>query len=315
MDGGAVMGIRRVVDVLLYAPKDLTAAERMVLVAIGENVRDSDPKRETWPDFNVEVLAERTGLTGKGSLKSALQRLAKRGIEVRIPITHGVDGRAVYALPGKQCRYRFPVLEGEDTASPSGEGEEKGEALSSPGEATTSPMGRTQPRQGRTQPPPTPPPHTPPPSSEETPLEPTPLADRQQRQEGRLGEAASFLEELPAPWAVGPVTAKAMAADLWNMTQRQGWDLDGDLAAKLTENASGPIRNHSAILRIRIGDLPRRGPKPKARNNGSLPDWCGECADGNKAAALEGHLRQIYDDRGNARPCPKCHPSQASQAA
>lgn len=48
---------------------------------------------------------------------------------------------------------------------------------------------------------------------------------------------------------------------------------------------------------------------------GPLPPWCGDCADANPAAAIEGHLRQIYDDRGNARPCPKCHPTQTSHAA
>lgn len=40
-----------------------------------------------------------------------------------------------------------------------------------------------------------------------------------------------------------------------------------------------------------------------------LPPWCGECADGARAAEREGHLRQIYDTRGNAHPCPKCHPT------
>ena len=46
-----------------------------------------------------------------------------------------------------------------------------------------------------------------------------------------------------------------------------------------------------------------------------LPAWCGECADGNRAAEREGHLRQVYDHRGNARPCPKCHPTKAVHAA
>lgn len=46
-----------------------------------------------------------------------------------------------------------------------------------------------------------------------------------------------------------------------------------------------------------------------------LPPWCGECADGNRAAARSGHLRQIYDDNGNGHPCPKCHPTKAAHAA
>ncbi|MGW1135691.1 hypothetical protein ACWD4M_29615, partial [Streptomyces griseoluteus] len=236
------MGIKRVVDVLLHAPKDLTAAERMVLVAVGENVRDGDPKLLTWPDFNVNVLAERTGLTGKGSLKSALQRLGARGLEVRVPITSGKDGRPVYALPGKQCRYRFPAsLVGEATTSPT---EMEGEDRTSPGEDRTSPKGRTQPRQGRTGPPPTPLPSTPPPlSAPARPAAPSELTERRQQQERDLTDAADFLESLPTPWTVGPRTAQAMAAELLDMTRRQGWDLDDELTAKLTEKPEG-IRNH-----------------------------------------------------------------------
>jgi hypothetical protein len=308
------MGIKRVVDVLLHAPKDLTAAERMVLVAIGENVRDGDPTLLTWPDFNVHTLAERTGLTGKGSLKSALQRLGARGLEVRVPITSGKDGRPVYALPGKQCRYRFPAaLVGEDTTSPTAE---EGEDRTSPGEDRTSPKGRTQPRQGRSGPPPTPLPSTPPPLQEdETPAAPPDLSSRRQQQErDALADAADFLENLPAPWTVGPRTAKAMAPDLLDMARRQGWDLDDELTTKLTEKPEG-IRNHSQILRMRVADLPRRVKKPAARPASPLPPWCGECADGARAAEREGRLRLVYDDHGNGHPCPKCHPDMNSHAA
>ncbi|MFF2852620.1 MarR family transcriptional regulator [Streptomyces sp. NPDC058001] len=310
------MGIKRVVDVLLRAPKDLTAAERMVLVAIGENVRDGDPSRMTWPDFNIHTLAERTGLTGKGSLKSALQRLAARGLEVRVPITEGKDGRPVFALPGTQCRYRFPaVLEGEVTTSPN---DEEGEDRTSPGEVTTSPMGRPQPRQGRSGPPPTPPPSTPPPSKgaeeEEEPAGPLREAGQQQQHEDRLAAAAEFLERLPEPWTIGPVSARATAPDLISMIDRQGWDLDADLITKLTERPGG-ITSYPTILRIRIRDLPKRIKPAPRKPSAPLSPWCGECADGAKAAAREGNLRLIYDDHGHARPCPKCHPSQTAHAA
>lgn len=310
------MGIKRVVDVLLNAPTDLTAAERMVLVAIGENVRDGDPTRLTWPDFNVHTLAERTGLTGKGSLKSALQRLAARGLEVRVPITQGKDGRPVFALPGKQCRYRFPAeLEGEATTSPS---VEEGEDRTSPGEDRTSPKGRTQPRQGRTGPPPTPPPSTPPPSreaeEEEKPAGPLREAGRQQQHEDRLAAAAEFLERLPQPWTIGPVSARTTAPDLIQMIDRQGWDLDADLVAKLTERPGG-ITSYPPVLRLRIKDLPKRIKPAPRKSSGPLPPWCGECADGAPAAAREARLRLVYDDAGHARPCPKCHPSQTAHAA
>ncbi|MFI9244195.1 hypothetical protein ACIGXF_16760 [Streptomyces sp. NPDC053086] len=306
------MGIKRVVAVLLHAPADLTPAERMVLVAIGENVRDGDPTRLTWPDFNVHTLAERTGLTGTGTLKAALQRLGKRGLEVRVPITTDKNGRPVYALPGKQCRYRFPILEGENSVSPS---EREGENTVSPGENTVSPMGRTQSRQAGTGSPPTPPPSSPPPLSVPAdPAAPSELTQRRQQQERELAEAADFLESLPSPWTVGPRTATAMAVDLLDMTRRQGWDLDDDLTAKLTEKPEG-VRNHHQILRIRIGDLPRRIKKSAPKPSAPLPPWCGECADGAPAAEREGRLRLVYDDQGNGHPCPKCHPDMNTHHA
>ncbi|MFJ4785081.1 hypothetical protein [Streptomyces sp. NPDC088794] len=307
------MGIKRVVEVLKFAPADLTPAERMVLVAIGENIRDEDPTRETWADFNASILAQRAGLAGSGSLKSALQRLAKRGLEVRIPIAHGKDGRALYAVPGKQCRYRFPILaKGEVTTSPY---DQQGEATTSAGEVTTSPKGRSGPRQAGSEPPPTPHPSTPQPSAGgETRAAPWCVAEGEQQHDEVLADAVAFLETLPAPWTIGPKTAALMAPELAQMTSKQGWALDDELIAKLTEKAA-TVRNHSQILRIRIGDLPKRIRPAPRKPRGPLPPWCGECADGAKAAEREGHLRQIYDDRGNARPCPKCHPTQTAHAA
>lgn len=130
------VGIKRVVEVLDHAPRELTPAECLVLVTIAENVNDKDPQRKTWPAFSQELLAERSRLTGKGSLKDALQRLSKRGLEVRVPMGIGKDGRTLYAIPGKQCRYRLPVFQGEGTTSPC---VDEGEGTTSPGEGTASP--------------------------------------------------------------------------------------------------------------------------------------------------------------------------------
>ncbi|MFE9337719.1 hypothetical protein [Streptomyces sp. NPDC007063] len=104
-----------------------------------------------------------------------------------------------------------------------------------------------------------------------------------------------------------------MAPDLLQAIDSQGWDLDHELTAKLTENPDG-IRSYPPILRRRIGDLPKRIRKP-APVPDHLPPWCGECADGNRVAAQQGHLRKLFDADGNGRPCPKCHPTQTSHAA
>jgi hypothetical protein len=98
------------------------------------------------------------------------------------------------------------------------------------------------------------------------------------------------------------------------MIDRQGWDLDADLVAKLTDRPGG-ISNYPAILRIRIRDLPRRIKQAPPRPSAPLPPWCGECADGAPAAEREGRLRLVYDEAGHGHPCPKCHPDLTSHAA
>lgn len=185
------------------------------------------------------------------------------------------------------------------------------------GHLTCGEDGQRQATKGGTQSPPTPPlttPSTPAaPHDEDSPAPLTPVGGGQQQQNDDLADAAAFLEQLPHPWTIGPVTAKAMAPDLLQAIDSQGWDLDDELTAKLTENPDG-IRSYPPILRRRIGDLPKRIRKPPHVPS-QLPPWCGECADGNRVAAQQGHLRKLYDANGNGRPCPKCHPTQTSHAA
>jgi hypothetical protein len=176
------MGIQAIVEVFDHAPADLTSAERLILLAIAENIRDGDPKRETWPGFTVALLRKRTGLTDE-TRKKALQRLARRGLEVRIPIDVGDDGRPVFAVPGKQTRYRLPALKpgGNEVHPP----EERVEAFP-PSEAEGwndfPPKGGTGSRQAGTDSPPTPhPSKNPPQESAPSSLSPsaasTPSAD------------------------------------------------------------------------------------------------------------------------------------------
>lgn len=127
-----------------------------------------------------------------------------------------------------------------------------------------------------------------------------------------LAAAVDFLMNLPAPWPVGRVSAKAMAPLLIEAITEQGWRLDADLVAKLTENAAG-VHRPMSVLRIRIGDLPK-APKPAAAKSGpSLPPWCGQCGDGNPAAEFNAKFRTAP---GSSKPCPDCHPAnRAADAA
>jgi hypothetical protein len=90
----------------------LTMAERIVLLVIAE--RSNDETREMWRFKADDVtLAERiqsaAGIDATG-LRHALQRLKKRGLEVRVPIRHGKDGRAVYAFKGYAMQFHLPKL-------------------------------------------------------------------------------------------------------------------------------------------------------------------------------------------------------------
>ncbi|OUC99338.1 helix-turn-helix domain-containing protein [Streptosporangium minutum] len=99
------MGIKLVVEVLDHAPRDLTPAERLVLVVLAEDARDET--RVCWP--GPDKLVQRTGLQWD-SIRRVFQRLAKRGLEVRVPIGQGSDGRPVFARENVQTNFRIPAF-------------------------------------------------------------------------------------------------------------------------------------------------------------------------------------------------------------
>lgn len=97
------MGFRTVDDVLDNAPEDLTPAERLVLAVLAGYADDGT--RECWP--GREHLLRRTGLK-EDSLRRVFQRLAKRGLDPRVPIGVDKSGRLVFAHEGARTKYRIP---------------------------------------------------------------------------------------------------------------------------------------------------------------------------------------------------------------
>jgi hypothetical protein len=97
-------------EVLDHAPAGLTPAEVLVLVAIAEYVRTEDHKhgirRTSRPAADI---ARRAHMTLDG-LRKAVQRLAKNGLDIRVELATGKDGRPVYAVPGKSSTYKIPPL-------------------------------------------------------------------------------------------------------------------------------------------------------------------------------------------------------------
>jgi hypothetical protein len=123
--------------------------------------------------------------------------------------------------------------------------------------------------------------------------------------------AVDFLMNLPAPWSVGRVTAKGIAPLLLEAITEQGWRLDADLVAKLTENPNG-VHRPMSVLRIRINDLPKAPQRPASKPGSSLPRWCGQCGDGNPAAEFNAKFRL---EAGSKKPCPDCHPAHCAADA
>ena len=98
------MAFELVEEVLDHAPPDLTATERLILVVIAEQSRNGSRSAEIlFDDF-----MRRTGVITAAGLRKAFQRLAERGIETRIAIATGKDGRAVYAVKGRIPAYQLP---------------------------------------------------------------------------------------------------------------------------------------------------------------------------------------------------------------
>ncbi|HEY9367539.1 hypothetical protein [Streptomyces sp.] len=89
---------------------DLTLAERTALLVIAE--RSNEDTREMWRHRgDEETLFERIQHAlgvDKTGLSRVLQRLRARGLEVRIPIKVGKDGREIFAHKGLAMRFRVP---------------------------------------------------------------------------------------------------------------------------------------------------------------------------------------------------------------
>lgn len=104
------MAYQLVREVLDHAPP-MTAAERLVLVAIAETIR-SLAAREC--ELDTEALCRRTGGLDPSNIRAAFRRLADRKIEVRVQLGTDRAGKPVYAHRGQVPRYRLPSFPAPD---------------------------------------------------------------------------------------------------------------------------------------------------------------------------------------------------------
>lgn len=321
-------------------PREVSSGERVVALAIADLVWDDS--RIGYGRMFMEKLLHKTGFENEAQLGKVLGKLAARGIELRVPIS-GSDGKPltnkrgqfVYAHRGHQRTFRVPFAsefpgrpapywndEGErspdretnswhhDERSPA---RETFKAESSPGregnEGERSPARESMATQAGDPIPLTTPSF--PPSVTPRAAQPAGRAASEKDDEA-LNAAVDFLVNLPAPWSIGRVTAKAYAQELLPVIAEQGWRLDQQLADKLTENPGG-INRHRSVLRIRINDLPKAPQsEPGNQPRSSLPPWCGQCGDGNPAAEFNAKFRT---EPGSKKPCQDCHPANHTASA
>lgn len=136
------MAVSLISEVVTYiAGSDLVLGERMVLMAIAEQANAQT--RQAWQESGEGgkrrwVLSEVVGVTPTG-LRAILQRLAKRGLEVRVPLGKDAGGRVVYAVYGRQTTYRLPEL------TTRGDGRKKpvGDTSVAPGDTSVAPCDTT----------------------------------------------------------------------------------------------------------------------------------------------------------------------------
>jgi hypothetical protein len=99
------MAFELVAEVLDHAPEQLDPAERLVLLCIAEECRGNARIR----DIPAERIRRRTGL-GERGLRHVCERLAAKGLKVRVALSIDRHGKPVYALTGKVCRWILPEL-------------------------------------------------------------------------------------------------------------------------------------------------------------------------------------------------------------
>ena len=318
---------------------DITGLQRAVALEIADDAKEET--RISW--VTLDDLARWTGAKDTAVVRNALKRLAAAGWEFRIPI--GVakkDGRVMYAKPGIRMTFRVPDFKTEGSAP------KEGVATAPPlGGATATPRGgATAHSEGATATSMGEPPlplggagaHSEGATAHSEGAGATPYSSYSSspQKEAAAPQAPSAAPpsgvareitaedklEFGAFWAVHPKSrdmdktrAEWVAAVVSGVDPKRITEAAKAYAHEVVGTEFRFVKQSLYWLRDRrYEDKFEPAPEPASKPS-PLPAWCGECADGNRAAEREGHLRQIYDHRGNAHPCPKCHPTKAVHAA
>jgi hypothetical protein len=91
-------------EIVTLFPPGTTPAERLLGLEIADLARTTTRIAVINP---MDILYERTGLDKRG-VRDALTTLKRRGLEFRVILATGHDGRAVYSYRGRPPEFRVP---------------------------------------------------------------------------------------------------------------------------------------------------------------------------------------------------------------
>ncbi|NEB92408.1 hypothetical protein [Streptomyces bauhiniae] len=333
-------------------PQEISSGERVVALAIADLAWD-DTRLGYGSKFMTKLL-HKTGFENEAQIGKVVGKLAGRGIEMRVPV-RDQDGQPltdkrgylVYAHRGHQRTFRvpmeseFPFRPAPDWEDDEGERSPDGETFTpkrSPKRETfddeRSPQGetieperspgretnrgeRSPARESKVTQAGDPIPNTTKNNfssvaDDSTTTPRRKITDEEKLEFGRFWHAhpkSRAMDKTKTAWAdavlagADPIVITAAALAYARECAHSGTEF------RFIKQSDGWLREH------RYKDKFAPEPAPTRKPSAQLPPWCGECADGARAAEREGHLRKVYDDRGNAHPCPKCHPATHNTCA
>jgi hypothetical protein len=321
------MGIKLMVEIMdHWQDIGLTAGERNDLLVIAENANDAS--RETFPKVGMhqEYVLRRVGKNA-AAWKNAIGKLMKKGA-----LAYAVrNGREITGHPGQVAVYRIPVLcpeaphdglwgqctRAERVTSEVTQPEGTSEVPAAMGHLSGDPnpgMGHLSDAERVTSPvTPSPPiPSGTTPSLRDAPAEPVRSIGPTEGEGG--GSAALDDKQQHAYSVLAGITSREPRLALG---ERELLRLAGEVAIwlerttpehlekALTAGLPFEVGNPAGLVRARLLDkLPP--PKRVAAAKNGLPQWCGQCGDGNAAAQFNARFRTL-DGTPAGEKCG-CHP-------
>lgn len=281
------MGYELYREVKRYAPADLDTGELALLLILADDA-DED-SRECSP--GIDELCAWMRMSSDG-ISKILQRLAKKGIEVRIIVDKDKIGRPVYARKGLCTTYLIPSFAPAGMVVPASDQTANGRTTVRPKPAQR-PDGSTTKAGVRSyqRPPKVVPQYDPSssfPEEEDPPLPPALKAVR----DARLGLDEEE-EDLFIAWANHPDQNGPHVAGWW---------------AKLAKNGDLAVQAARWRNSLAAAAAARDSPAEPV-----LDPWCRECGDANPICETSARWRTL-DGTVTGEICPVCHPDRKAHS-